>query len=106
MRLYAVWGLVMFLMGVIVFSPAFSLAQERPETQRKIAEKVVPAYPDLARKMQIHGTVRVGVVVTPAVKLKLAQVIGGNPVLVKAALDAIENGGGCPHRKRPKSSSS
>jgi hypothetical protein len=32
----------------------------------------------------------VGVVVTPSGKAKFTQVIGGNPLLAKAAIDAIE----------------
>jgi hypothetical protein len=32
----------------------------------------------------------VGVVVTPSGKVKFTQVIGGNPLLAKAAVDAIE----------------
>ena len=52
--------------------------------------KVVPPYPELARKMQISGTVRLGVVVTPAGKAKVTQLIGGNPVFLKAAVDVID----------------
>jgi TonB family protein len=74
----------------IVFSPSFSLAQESSETQRKIVSRVVPEYPELARKMQISGTVRVEVAVAPNGKVKFTHVIGGSPVLVKAASDAIE----------------
>jgi TonB family protein len=40
--------------------------------------------------MQIHGTVRVNVVIAPNGKVKLTQVVGGNPVLIKAAVDAID----------------
>src|SRR4030081_3721270 len=79
---------ILFL--VVVFSPAFSLAQDQPEGKRAIVDRVVPVYPDLARRAQIHGTVRVGVVVTPSGKAKFTQVIGGNPLLAKAAVDAIE----------------
>jgi TonB family protein len=77
-------------LGVITFSPTPSLAQEQTEGKRAIVDRVVPVYPDLARRAQIHGTVRVGVVVTPSGKAKLTQVIGGNPLLAKAAVDAIE----------------
>ncbi len=52
--------------------------------------RVVPTYPELANKMQITGTVKVEVLVTPAGKVKLTQVVGGSPVLAKAAVDAIE----------------
>ncbi|SRR6266849_8995425 len=77
-------------LGVIAFSPAFSHAQEQPETTRKIVTRVLPVYPELANKMQIRGTVRVEAVVAPNGKVKFTQVIGGSPVLVKAAVDAIE----------------
>ena len=77
-------------LGVIVFSPTFSHAQEQPETTRKIVTRVLPVYPELANKMQIRGTVRVEAVVAPNGKVKFTQVIGGSPVLVKAAVDAIE----------------
>jgi TonB family protein len=90
MRPFFVAAFVVLLLGVIVFSPAFSLAQEQPEGKRAIVDRVVPVYPDLARRAQIHGTVRVGVVVAPSGKAKLTQVIGGNPLLAKAAVDAIE----------------
>jgi TonB family protein len=92
MRPFFVAAFVVLLLGgiAIVFSPVFSLAQEQPEGKRAIVDKVVPVYPDLARRAQIHGTVRVGVVVTPSGKAKFTQVIGGNPLLAKAAVDAIE----------------
>ena len=90
MRPFFAAALVVLILGVIVFCPAFSVAQEQPEGRRTIVDKVVPVYPDLARKMQIHGTVRVVVVVAPGGKAKFTQVIGGNPLLAKAAVDAIE----------------
>jgi TonB family protein len=79
-----------FSLGVLALSANFATAQEQVENARKIVNKIVPSYPELARAMQIHGTVRVAVVVAPNGKAKLTQVVGGNPVLVKAAVDAIE----------------
>ena len=78
-----------FFLGIFALSARFSAAQEQSEATRKIVNKAVPQYPDLARAMQIRGTVRVVVVVAPNGKAKLTQVVGGNPVLVKAAVDAI-----------------
>ncbi len=74
----------------ITFSPLLSLAQESSEAQRKIVSRVVPEYPELARKMQITGTVRVEASVAPNGKVKFTEVRGGSPVLAKAAVDAIE----------------
>jgi TonB family protein len=90
MRPFFVTALIAFSLGIIAFSPPFSVAQEQPEEKRAIGDRVVPVYPDLARRAQIHGTVRVGVVVTPSGKARLIQVIGGNPLLAKAAVDAIQ----------------
>jgi TonB family protein len=75
---------------VIVFSPSFSLAQEQPEGKRRIVNRVVPEYPALASKMRISGTVKVEAVVAPNGKVKFTHVMGGNPLLAKAAVDAIE----------------
>jgi len=52
--------------------------------------QVSPSYPELASKMQIRGTVRIEALVLPNGKVKSTQVVGGSPVLVKAAIDAIE----------------
>jgi TonB family protein len=90
MRPYTVAALIALSLGIIAVCPTLSLAQDQQEGRRRIVDRVVPVYPDLARKMQIRGTVRVEVVVTPSGKTKLTQVIGGNPLLAKAAVDAIE----------------
>ena len=81
---------VAFFLAVIVFSALFSSAQEQPDGNRKIVSKVAPAYPELARKLQIHGTVRVEVAVLANGKVRLAEVIGGNPLLAKSAVEAIQ----------------
>lgn len=60
------------------------------ETSRRAKSKIAPAYPDLARKMNLTGTVKVEVVVAPNGVVKDAKVIGGHPVLGNAALDAVK----------------
>jgi TonB family protein len=65
-------------------------ADAQNELNRKTKIKVAPAYPDLARRMNITGTVKVLVVVAPSGDLKDAKVVGGNPILVNAALDALK----------------
>jgi TonB family protein len=90
MRPYFANVLIALSLGVITFSPAFSLAQEHPEATRRIVSRVDPVYPELANKMQIHGTVKVEAVVAPNGKVKFTQVIGGSPLLARAAVVAIE----------------
>jgi len=72
------------------FAPSTSFAQELTPVKRKIVSQVTPSYPELASRMQITGTVRVEATVAPNGKVKSTQLIGGSPVLAKAALDAIE----------------
>jgi len=56
---------------------------------RKVASRVAPVYPELAKKMHIHGIVRVEAIVRPNGTVKSTRVLGGNPVLVDAAQDAV-----------------
>jgi TonB family protein len=83
-------AVVALSLGMSAFSSDLSLAQEQPEAKRKIVSNMPPVSPELARKMQISGTVRVEAVITPNGKVKFTQVVGGSPVLAKAAVDAIE----------------
>jgi TonB family protein len=56
---------------------------------RRAKSKVQPAYPELARKMNITGSVKVEVVVSPNGSVKDAKVVGGHPLLATAALEAV-----------------
>lgn len=95
MRRRAAAALLAVLLGAVAFSPSSapaqnSSAQEQPEGKRKVVNRVTPAYPDLARKMQIRGMVKVAVSVAPNGKVTTTRVLGGNPLLAKTAVDAIE----------------
>ena len=70
-----------------VFQPVPAIGQE-PLT-RKVKSKVAPVYPDIARRMNITGTVRLVVVVSSKGTVKSTKLVGGHPVLVRAAQDAI-----------------
>jgi len=57
--------------------------------ERKVTWRVDPVHPDLAKKMHIHGIVRIEAIVRANGAVKSTRVLGGNPVLVDAALDAV-----------------
>jgi TonB family protein len=61
---------------------------QNDEVVRRAKNKVQPSYPDLARKMNLAGTVKIEVVIAPNGTVKGAKVVGGHPVLANAALDA------------------
>jgi TonB family protein len=58
-------------------------------SDRKVITKVAPNYPELARRMHLQGSVKLEVVVRPDGAVKSTRVIGGNPVLIQAAADAL-----------------
>lgn len=78
--------LVLFTMTV-AFVPA-GFAQNTMD--RKVKSRVTPTYPDIARKMGITGNVRLQLVVSPSGEVKETKVIGGHPILVNAAVDAVK----------------
>jgi len=82
--LLAVVTLAMMLGPVIVGAQQ----TQNEELVRRAKNKVQPVYPELARKMNIAGTVKIEVVVSPNGSVKDARVVGGHPVLASAALDA------------------
>ncbi|HTW58252.1 MAG TPA: energy transducer TonB [Terriglobales bacterium] len=56
---------------------------------RKITSRVQPAYPELAKRMRLQGVVKVEAVVRANGSVKSTHVLGGNPVLVDSAADAV-----------------
>ena len=56
---------------------------------RKIVNRVMPQYPEIARTMNLSGSVKADALVEPMAPSKSVEVKGGHPVLVRAAQDAI-----------------
>lgn len=56
---------------------------------RKVKNRVEPQYPDLARRNNISGSARVELLVATDGRVKDVKVLGGNPVLVQAAVTAV-----------------
>ncbi len=66
------------------------LAQEtQGEGARKIVSRTIPVYPELALKMNLEGSVKFVVTVAPNGVVKSVQVLGGHPLLVKAAEESV-----------------
>ena len=87
----AVRNAVLFLLVLTALTGTFrsvGLAQESMD--RKVKSKVAPVYPEIARKMGITGNVKLQLVVAPSGAVKETKVIGGHPILVNAAVDAVK----------------
>lgn len=81
---------VLFL---LLLAAVFAVSQDAPVStaERKVVRQVVPVYPELARKMNISGVVKLLATVDASGSVKSVTAVGGNPVLIKAAQDAAMN---------------
>jgi TonB family protein len=81
-----------FAVGLLLVSGCVATASNawgQEEVKRKLKNKVAPTYPELARKMNITGVVRVQVTVDKNGTVKSTKLVGGHPVLANASLDAV-----------------
>jgi TonB family protein len=85
-RLLAV-GLLLAAGWMVTSAP---LAWGQEELNRRAKTKVMPDYPELAKRMKITGVVKVLVTVSSNGSIKEAKLMGGHPVLANAALDAVK----------------
>jgi TonB family protein len=80
--------IVLLSLSTGVFN-AIGVAQEQARVERKAIDKVAPVYPELAKRMHIAGVVKLEVVIRPNGNVKSTKVVGGNPVLIQSATDAV-----------------
>ena len=64
-------------------------AQAGERAERKAVAKVPAVYPEIAKRYNIRGVVKMEVVVREDGSVRSAKVLGGNPVLIDAATDAV-----------------
>jgi TonB family protein len=84
------WIAALFaLFSVLMLAPNHALAQNPSEISRKVVARVAPQYPNIARAMNIQGSVRADVLVAPNGKARSVEVKGGHPLLGQSAEDAL-----------------
>jgi len=59
-------------------------------SKRKVRTKVAPEYPALAKQMNVTGKVKIETTIAADGHVLNTKVIGGSPLLVNAALDAVK----------------
>lgn len=79
---------VMVLAAILLLLMGTGLAGD--ESGRKLKNRVSPQYPELARRVNAKGTVKIEVVIAPNGSIRSTKVIGGHPLLVNAAEDAVK----------------
>jgi protein TonB len=78
--------LAVALLGVTLFPVGGSAA----EVERKAISKVQPAYPELAKQVNVYGTVKVEVVIAPNGTVKTLRPLGGHPLLIRSVTEALK----------------
>jgi TonB family protein len=83
-------GLAMILGGSLAAAPRANAQENTAENaKRKVKTKTVPEYPELARQMNATGKVKIEATISADGKVTNTKVIGGSPLLVGAAQDAL-----------------
>jgi TonB family protein len=78
--------------GLLVLVTASVLAQASTtdETKRKVKSRIAPQYPELARRANVSGKVKIEVIIAPDGRVKSTRAVGGHPLLVQACQDAVK----------------
>jgi TonB family protein len=77
-------------LGLVMLAMVSVAAPTASAEDRKAKSKVTAVYPELAKRMNVSGTVKIEVVITPAGTVKSAKPVGGHPLLIDAAMDAVK----------------
>lgn len=83
--------LVLLLLCSYCSGPAGSAHGQETSAEgvRKILRKSPPTYPEIAKRMNLRGTVKVVAVVAADGDVRSVEPKGGSPILLKAAEDAV-----------------
>jgi len=66
-----------------------SLTAAAQEESRKVLTQVNPVYPENLKRFNVNGVVKLEVTVSASGSVKDVKPLGGNPVLVDLAVDAV-----------------
>lgn len=64
-------------------------AMANDQEDRKVKTASPPEYPELARRLNLHGPTRVRIVVAPDGSVKGVKEVSGHPVLLQALVLAV-----------------
>lgn len=82
-------AVVVALIALTTFLAGQNATSSSSSGGRKAMARMAPSYPELARRMHIQGTVKIEAIVRHNGTIKSTRVLGGSPVLVESATDAV-----------------
>ncbi len=83
-------GLGVLMILLLSASTSFLRAQTATPNLRKVVYKVAPKYPRELKQNEIGGVVRLSVSISPNGSVAKITPVGGNPILVDAATQAVK----------------
>jgi TonB family protein len=76
--------------AVLAFLPSVVAQENAPkENQPKLLKKVIPAYPEILKKMNVSGTVRVQATIAADGSVKDVEARGGNAIFIDSVAAAV-----------------
>ena len=83
------------LIPLLLAAPAALLAQDplkvpTAQAMDAVVSKVQPQYPPMARQLKVEGMVEMQVNITDTGAVDTVSTVSGNPILARAALDALK----------------
>lgn len=60
------------------------------DARRKLITRIEPQYPETLQRLNIGGTVRLQVTISPKGNVEHVELLGGNPILAEAAIEAVK----------------
>ena len=83
--------LIVVLLALFAVESSAATAQDLEPSQhsRQLVQKVAPVYPNLAKRTHLCGVVKLRATIAPNGSVKSIELVGGNPVFVQAAQEAV-----------------
>src|SRR5437870_2294486 len=75
---------------ILLFASTLSVSAQNAPSVRKVVYKVAPKYPRELKQNDIGGIVRLSISINPNGSVGKVMPIGGNPILVDAAILAVK----------------
>jgi TonB family protein len=83
--------LTLLLAGSAALMPKAQAQEGATESVgRKVKNKVIPEYPPLAKQMNVTGRVKIETTISADGRVTTTKVVGGSPLLVNSAMDALK----------------
>jgi TonB family protein len=76
--------------SIVLGTAGFAQTSTTDEGKRKVKTRISPIYPELAKRMNVIGKVKIEIVISADGHVKSTRVVGGHPLLVQACQDAVK----------------